>query len=305
MHRVFHRNVARIFGYHVVPEKHLGYIIMEYVEGETIDNHLKTSPENLNSVFRQTIAAFCHLEECGILHRDLRYQNVLVSSDGVVKVIDLGFGKAVTGLEDFSKSITLNWAFTPPREFANGTYDFQSEVYFVGKLFEHIMSENGIDDERVASIVRGMCVENPARRTTSFRDVQLGLDRAVMSGPEFDFEDVVIYRRFADDLSGYVTEIEANTKNITEPSKVIGLLERAYEKSMLEDSVEGSRIAYCFLTGEFKVTRKNVISVEHIKDFLALLKRSAAEAQRIIMANLFARLDSKKRYTHGDDEIPF
>jgi hypothetical protein len=37
------------------------------------------------------------------------------------------------GSEDFQKSITLNWAATPPREFGKGLYDFRTEVYFVGR----------------------------------------------------------------------------------------------------------------------------------------------------------------------------
>jgi len=119
-----------------VTEASARYIIMEYVDGEPIDSYLVQFPEQISSVFRQTIAAFCHLEECGILHRDLRFQNVLVSKEGTVKVIDLGFGKEVRENEDYKKSITLNWAFTPPLEFAQNKYDFRSEVYFVGKPFE-------------------------------------------------------------------------------------------------------------------------------------------------------------------------
>ena len=105
MHQTYHPNVVRIFGYHVEPQLHLGYILMEHVEGETIDKYLVLYPDSFESVFRQTISAFCHLEENKILHRDLRYTNILVRNDGCVKVIDLGFGKAVKNNADFNKSL--------------------------------------------------------------------------------------------------------------------------------------------------------------------------------------------------------
>jgi eukaryotic-like serine/threonine-protein kinase len=171
MHRVFHQNVARIFGYHAQPSQFAGYIIMEYVEGETIGKHVAAAPDSLGSVFRQILEAFCHLEECGVLHRDIRPENILVRSDGVVKVIDLGFGKAVESNDDFNKSITLNWPFAPPREFANGTYDFRTEVYFVGKLFERIMHDNGIVDADLVSVVRRMCQDEPRHRFSAFAEV--------------------------------------------------------------------------------------------------------------------------------------
>jgi serine/threonine protein kinase len=66
MHRLFHPNVVRIYGYHLEESVHAGYIVMEYVKGEEIDKHIKSAPETLASVFRQTVEAFCHLEECEI-----------------------------------------------------------------------------------------------------------------------------------------------------------------------------------------------------------------------------------------------
>lgn len=77
MHLVYHPNVVRVFNYYTFPKERAGYILMEYVEGETIDKYIRAAPESYGAVFRQTIEAFCHLEECSILHRDIRVQNIL------------------------------------------------------------------------------------------------------------------------------------------------------------------------------------------------------------------------------------
>ena len=74
-----------------------------------------------------------------MLHRDIRAGNLLVDNDGQLKIIDLGFGKQVNTSLDFDKSITLNWWCATPDEFRFKRYDFGTEVYFVGKLFEQLI----------------------------------------------------------------------------------------------------------------------------------------------------------------------
>src|SRR5262245_61493252 len=99
-------------------------------------------------------------------------------------------------------------------------------------------------------------------------------------------------------------QIEIGATYVGDAVKLIARLESAYRESMLEYSIEGSRVARCFIDGSFRVFRKNEIQVENIRAFLRLLKESSPEAQRIILANLCARLDSKDRYDENN-EIPF
>src|SRR5262245_37146304 len=79
-----------------------------------------------------------YVQRAGILHRDIRMQNFMVRKDGRLKIIDLGFGKRAETSADFDKSISLNWWCQTPDEFQESRYDFTTEVYFVGKLFERL-----------------------------------------------------------------------------------------------------------------------------------------------------------------------
>jgi len=76
------------------------------------------------------------------LHRDIRPANILVDNSGTVKIIDLGFGKQIRATKDFDKSLSLNWWCAVPKEFGLGLYDFSTEVYFVGKLFEDLITHH-------------------------------------------------------------------------------------------------------------------------------------------------------------------
>jgi serine/threonine protein kinase len=93
MYRFFHPNIVRIFTYHLYPTKTTGYILMEYIEGDTIDAFLKKYPEKINDIFFQTISAFSYLESQKILHRDIRAENILIGANDQVKNHRLWFRK--------------------------------------------------------------------------------------------------------------------------------------------------------------------------------------------------------------------
>lgn len=172
LHDLNHANVVRIFNYHLYPDHLAGYIVMEQVVGSNLAEHLSGNPEQINEVFEQVIAGFTHLESNKILHRDIRETNIMVSDQGIVKIIDLGFGKRVHTVNDFDKSISLNWWCVLPVEFERGIYDFQTELYFVGKLFEKIIQDHAIDHFKYSNVLNLMCQRNPKDRAQSFADVQ-------------------------------------------------------------------------------------------------------------------------------------
>ncbi|MFH1498894.1 MAG: protein kinase, partial [Verrucomicrobiota bacterium] len=109
LHLLAHPNIVRIFNFYIYPEKQIGYLTMEYIEGEAIDAYVVMRPDQAVSIFNQLVSGFSYLEEQRILHRDIRTQNIMVDASGVVKIIDFGFGKMVSPSGDFDKSISLNW----------------------------------------------------------------------------------------------------------------------------------------------------------------------------------------------------
>jgi serine/threonine protein kinase len=179
LHQLLHPNVVRFFNHFIYPEQFAGYILMEFVDGQTIDDYVLDKPEQINDLFIQAIDGFTYLQQQGILHRDIRPQNLMVTSGGRLKIIDLGFGKRITHSADFEKSVTLNWWCEIPADFSQLRYDFSTEVYFVGKLFERLIQENAIQSFKYASQLRSMCHLDPLNRDSSFSsiDISIGTDR--------------------------------------------------------------------------------------------------------------------------------
>ena len=307
LHQILHPNVVRVFNYYIYPEHHTGYILMEFVSGTGIDDYVKNAPEKIHELFLQVIDGFRYLESRDILHRDIRPQNIMVRDDGVVKIIDLGFGKRVQNSQDFGKSISLNWWCELPNEFNNKVYDFTSEVYFVGRLFERLVQEYEIDDFKYVEILGEMCRLDPQQRVSSFFDVQ----KTVQSDRffEMDFADFELnrYRRFADFLQYHITKIETGAKYAGDPDRVLAKLDDAYRGVMLETTVpDAAIVTRCFVEGTYYYN-KTGFPVSEVRDFLHLLKSSPETKRRIILSNIHTRLDAISRYENDPfaEDVPF
>lgn len=306
LHQVHHPNVVRIFNYFLYPSDLTGYILMEFVNGDDIDAYITDNPDRLGDVFVQTINGFAHLEQAGILHRDIRPGNLMVNQDGAVKIIDLGFGKQVTASKDFDKSISLNWWCEKPAEFGSGKYDFSTEVYFVGKLFEKMIRDNGILRFDHALVLGKMCTHEPDVRIGSFNTVLQELRNTKFSEADFSWAERESYRTFANELCLHVTKIENGSKYKDDFDKVIRQLNDVYKKVMLEDMAPNPMVSECFIDGIYYY-RKSGFSVSAIREFLESFRSCTAEKAQIILANLHTRLDAIVRYSQSppEDVVPF
>jgi len=308
LHVLNHPNVVRVFNYYLYPEKLTGYILMELVVGRDIEEYLILNPEKANQIFIQIIEGFQHLEKNEILHRDIRPQNILVSEEGVVKIIDFGFGKRIAASEDFDKSISLNWWCEPPMDFTTQTYNYTTEVYFIGKLFEKIIIEAGIEQFAYKALLMRMCAPDPSNRIEFFGKVMQEILAGKFSEIDFSNAELIAYRNFATDLSKIISKIENETKYYDDVQDIQRKLEDAYRKVMLEDVLPANTIVIrCFLNGAYYFSNKIFMDVAHLKRFIELLRSCSKEKKNVILSNIFTRLDALSRYDEkaNFDDIPF
>jgi serine/threonine-protein kinase len=306
LHEVYHTNVVRVFNYYVYPEQSTGYILMEYVAGHDIEEHLRQRPETVNDLFVQALEGFTYLEKQAILHRDIRPLNILVRDDGTLKIIDLGFGKQIERPSDFNKSISLNWWCEPPADFGFGKYDHSTEVYFVGKLFEKFVVEMNLEDFKYKSLLARMSHTEPSLRVQSFADARSELDRQHAADITFFGSERTAYTTFANAVTEHLTKIEVGTKYSDDTAQVRAQLENVYRGCMLEEHLPDSSIVLSTILRGGYFYRKVGFPTSALKAFIDLLRATTLAKQRIVLANLHRRLDAITRYQQDDpDDMPF
>lgn len=307
LHLLYHDNIVRIFNYYLYPELHLGYIMMEFIDGMDIYSYIEQYPENINNIFEQTIKGFIYLENNDILHRDIRPVNILVDNDNNVKIIDFGFGKKINFLKDNAKSITINWwGDERPSEFSQEIYDIKTEIYFIGKLFEEILNKV-TTSFKYKSILKKMITINYENRIYSFKTIQKEISDNTNSINIFNDEEKHIYQQFANILFQNLSSKEANSHIIMDRDNIIKNLELLQKKTMLEDYIRPKHILKIFISGNYKyLTQSQGFSSNFLIDFFNFFKNITKEKQNIVLYNLETRFDDiTTYYDYTDDDIPF
>ncbi len=210
---------------------------------------------------------------------------------------------------DFDKSISLNWWCVTPEEFNNRTYDFKTEIYFIGKLFEKIITEYGIEHFQYLDTLNQMCHRNPESRIQTFFDVNKVVQKKKFYDIEFDYNELRYYRSFSDHLFRLVSKLEHGTKYFDDIDKIQSRIETLYKRCMLEESLsDNTNLIHCFINGAYYYKRNFDFPVSVLKNFIDLLRSCSTEKKNIILGNLYTKLDSITRYEKtiiDDDDIPF
>ena len=304
---ISHPNIVRIYNYYLFPEAKTGYLQMEYVDGVSID---KFEPDgwgkDWNAIFSEVISAFEYLEQHNILHRDIRPANILIDRNENVKIIDFGFGKKLSNTTKNQNSILLNWPATemPYEVQSKQEYDEQTEIYFVGVLFKHILKDDSADF-RFQHILEKMTKVNPSQRYTSFHEIASDVSVGVLGEINFTDDQKDSYRCLADALSSHITCFIAKYSPITDISVILSKLSELIRCSSLENYIQdNSRLINCFVTGGYKYKSHTDIRFQIVADFYELIISLPPSKQKIIFDNIYERL-SAIDVQPMDDELPF
>lgn len=305
--KISHPNVVRVYNYYLYPEKRLGYLQMEYINGKTISEFEPTLySKDWENIFTETISAFLYLESLNILHRDVRPANIMIDESENVKLIDFGFGKKLIDQDLEGRSVLLNWPVTHwPDETANeGIYNHQTEIYFVGKLFKSVLKEE-FESFKFKHIIEKMIKLSPQERYKTFNDISTDISQGVIGEIDFTEEEKEVYRNFAEILSNHIVKFNSRYEPIKEINIILGRLSTLIRNSSLETFIQDNRsLIECFIEGPYTFYKAVNIKVTKIIDFYKLLQRLEPYQQKIVLDNIDTRLSKIKIEVEMDD-LPF
>jgi len=156
--RLQHPNIVTI--YDVGREGGSTFIAMEYVEGRPLAKLLRPDVALTDAqrflIARQTAEALAHAHERQVVHRDVKPGNILIRSDGVVKVSDFGIGKLLTGGEDVTRTGMMvgSPSYMSPEQIRGDTLDGRSDVFSLGVvLYEMFTGSRPFPGDTVTALV--------------------------------------------------------------------------------------------------------------------------------------------------------
>ncbi|MBV8346476.1 MAG: serine/threonine protein kinase, partial [Mycolicibacterium sp.] len=121
------------------------FLVMELVEGGTLRELLRERgpmpPHAVVAVLRPVLGALAVAHRSGLVHRDVKPENVLISDDGDVKIADFGLVRAIAEAKITSDSVILGTAaYLSPEQVSSGNADPRSDVYAAGILIYELLT---------------------------------------------------------------------------------------------------------------------------------------------------------------------
>ena len=125
-------------------EDGLGYIVMEYVEGAPLSSAIPLPLDRAVVVARQVLEALAYAHGRGVVHRDVKPENILLGAAGAVKVTDFGIARLVSGDADPGITAVGRVVGTPrylaPEALAGAAPDPRMDVYAVGIVLREMVA---------------------------------------------------------------------------------------------------------------------------------------------------------------------
>ena len=165
-----HPNIVTFYDAFCDKENKQAYLVMEYIEGRSIADILKDGPmaeAEVIRVIQEVCNALTTAHKKGVVHRDIKPDNILIAKDGTVKLIDLGIAKIV---EDASAAeLTLENTiigsplYASPEQCRNSKeVDYRSDLFSIGSTMYHMLAgKRPFDGDSIPDIISNVIHQDP------------------------------------------------------------------------------------------------------------------------------------------------
>jgi serine/threonine protein kinase len=171
-----HPNICSVHSIEQVEDSH--FIAMQFIEGETLCETIAshdTTPEEFRSIARQILSGVAFAHSHGVIHRDLKPGNIMLTPDGTIKVLDFGLAKIIpqkslldtASTEDISQfsqagSIIGTVSYMSPEQLRGEKLDYRSDVFSVGiVLYELLSGRNPFKRDSHAETIAAVLASDP------------------------------------------------------------------------------------------------------------------------------------------------
>lgn len=149
-----HPNIVNVFD--VGDDEGVYYIVMELIEGITLKEYIskkgKLSIKEATSIAIQVSMGLEAAHSHGIVHRDVKPQNIIISMDGKVKVTDFGIARAASS-NTISSNVMGSVHYSSPEQVRGGYSDEKSDIYSLGiTLYEMVTGRVPFDGDTTVAI---------------------------------------------------------------------------------------------------------------------------------------------------------
>ncbi len=186
--KMSHHNIVNLLD--LGQDKDCRYLVMEYVRGKTLKEVIAQKgalpPDIATQIAIRILSALQHAHKNGVIHRDIKPQNILVHSEGHIKVADFGIAH-VAGSNTISRadSVMGSVYYFSPEQASGEDVTFASDIYSVGVvLYEMLSGAPPFDGETPVAVALQHIKAKPRPLREINPEITPALDRVVVKAME-------------------------------------------------------------------------------------------------------------------------
>ncbi len=219
-----------IGAYDVVDEGSMHYIVLEYVDGITLNKYINKkgvlSNEETISISLQVARGIKAAHDKGIIHRDIKPQNIVINDKGIAKITDFGIARAITST---TKNISVIGTvhYISPEQVRNTVVDFRSDIYSFGcTMYEMITGEVPFEGETPLEIIISHLRENIKNPNIKNPNIYKSVEKIILKATR-----MIPLERYQD-MNEMISDLEMALKD----------KEGTYIKDTIYDDEEGKTV---------------------------------------------------------------
>lgn len=187
--KIQHPNVINIFDISASVGK--AYIAMEYVDGPSLHRIISTKGafdvRKAINIMQQSAAALAAIHDAGIVHRDIKPDNILLAKGGLVKVMDFGLAKAEDSRMTKTGVVMGTPSYMSPEQVFGKEADARSDIYSLGLVFYECLSGETVF--KTGDILERQIKETPPPPSSVAKGLPQAVDDIIMKSIEKKPED--------------------------------------------------------------------------------------------------------------------
>jgi serine/threonine protein kinase len=174
-----HPNLVDVYDF--AEEDERPYLVMEFVPGDDLGTHVsRNSPVDCGKLARELLEAVAHIHAVGIVHRDVKPQNILIAPDGTAKLIDFGIALPGDATSLTQTGLILGTKrYAAPEVMEGLPATERSDLYSCGVVLQSCLGE---EPPALRSLVNRLTSADPRRRPASARQALAQLEQEGNAG---------------------------------------------------------------------------------------------------------------------------
>ncbi len=202
-----HPNLATLFRLFQFEDSY--FMVMEYIDGETVGQIVRRDgpiqQDRALHLFKQALAGLAHAHHAGIIHRDIKPSNLMVTRQGIVKVMDFGIAKILGGRGMTATGVRLGTLYyMSPEQIRNQPLDIRTDIYALGiTLYEMVTGRVPFDSNSDYELMQQHIQQAPPYPRQFFPYISPGIEAAILQSLEKDparrFQTVEAFGRALDE----------------------------------------------------------------------------------------------------------